>query len=167
MRIVNTAVPCGPACGEILMKRKTIACAALAAVLTMSVAASGCDTINEEDIKQTVATVDITGSSHLGEDVKYGVKLSDYADGISSSGDISKRDLIAAFYNAGSSLVESYSYAEIFNMLVDALTSTAVVTQYATLSLIREKADGDMYPGSGFSYEEYLAKTSTLSPVRE
>ena len=162
MRIVNTAVPCGPACGEILMKRKTIACAALAAVLTMSVAASGCDTINEEDIKQTVATVDITGSSHLGEDVKYGVKLSDYADGISSSGDISKRDLIAAFYNAGSSLVESYSYAEIFNMLVDALTSTAVVTQYATLSLIREKADGDMYPGSGFSYEEYLAKTSDI-----
>lgn len=145
-----------------LMKRRTIVCAALAAVLTMSVAVSGCDTINEEDIKQTVATVDITASSSLEEDVEYGVKLSEYAQAISSSKEISKRDLIAAFYNAGSSLVNSYSYAEIFNMLINALTSTAVVTQYATLSLIREKADGNMYPDSDFSYDEYLSMTSEI-----
>lgn len=144
------------------MKRRTIVCAALAAVLTMSVAVSGCDTINEEDIKQTVATVDITASSSLEEDVEYGVKLSEYAQAISSSKEISKRDLIAAFYNAGSSLVNSYSYAEIFNMLINALTSTAVVTQYATLSLIREKADGNMYPDSDFSYDEYLSMTSEI-----
>lgn len=134
------------------MKAKKLICAALASTLTMSVAfAAGCDTINEEDMKQVIATVDISQSDALANDVKNGVALSEYAGAISSSREIVKRDLVAAFYNAGSSLVNSYSYAEIFEMLVDALTSTAVVTQYATLSLIRDKCGEN----AGF-YQQYL-----------
>lgn len=129
------------------MKSKILVCGALAAALTMSVVfSSGCVTRNEEDMNQVIATVDISKSENLDD-------LSAYTSAISSSTTILKRDLVASFYNVGYSYVQSgYEVSEVFEMLIDALTSTSVVTQYSTLQLISWKNEDD----SDFSYEEFL-----------
>lgn len=124
------------------MKSKKLICGALAATLTLSVAFSGCSllsTLNEEDMKQTIATVDISKSSSLAQE-----GLDGYKSAITST-DIIKRDLIAAFINVGySSLTQSgLSYASIFNSLVTQLTNNAVITQYATLYMLDEKSKQD------------------------
>lgn len=141
------------------MKSKMLVCGALAAALTMSVVfSSGCSTRNEEDMNQVIATVDIRQSSANLE--KEG--LQKYSSAIESERTILKRDLIAAFYNVGSSLVSGgtvSTYGEAFEMLVDALTGTAVVTQYATLMLISWK---DADSSSGFSFEEYMNKSTAI-----
>ena len=136
------------------MKSKLLVCTALAAALTMSVVfSSGCATRNEEDMNQVIATVDITKSENLESE-----GLSAYSSAISSEKNILKRDLMASFYNVGYSYVQNGStYSEVFNMLVDALTSTAVVTQYATLSLIKDKsADNSSF------LDEYISKTTEV-----
>ncbi len=119
------------------MKSKMLVCGALAAVLTMSLAlGSGCATRNEEDMNQVVATVNITNSANLEEE-----GLAQYASAIGSGETIVKRDLMASYYNVGYSYIESGStYAEVFEMLMDALTTTAIITQYTTLQLISDRS---------------------------
>lgn len=123
------------------MKSKKLICGAVAATLTLSVAFSGCgliSTINREDMKQTIATVDISKSTDLAKE-----GLDKYKDAITSK-DILKRDLIAAFINVSSSFTQSgISYSSIFNSLVTQLTNNAVVTQYATLYMLNEKSKED------------------------
>ena len=122
------------------MKSKVLVCGALAAALTMSVVLPGCAnaTRNEEDMNQIIATVDITKSDMLAQE-----GLAEYASCIAPE-NIIKRDLMAAYYNVGYSYIQSgSSVAEVFEMLVKALTSTAVVSQYATLSLIADKCESD------------------------
>lgn len=119
------------------MKSKLLVCGALAAAITMSVALPACVTRDEEDLNQVIATVDITKSENLEAE-----GLSEYASAISSE-NITKRDLIAAYYNTASSLSSSYSTSEIFELLVNTLTNTAVVVQYTTLSLIKDKVAED------------------------
>ena len=122
------------------MKSKVLVCGALAAALTMSVVLPGCAnaTRNEEDMNQIIATVDITKSDMLAQE-----GLAEYASCIAPE-NIIKRDLMAAYYNVGYSYIQSgSSVAEVFEMLVEALTSTAVVSQYATLSLIADKCESD------------------------
>ena len=119
------------------MKSKLLVCGALAAAITMSVALPACVTRDEEDLNQVIATVDITKSEYLEAE-----GLSEYASAISSE-NITKRDLIAAYYNTASSLSSSYSTSEIFELLVNTLTNTSVVVQYATLSLIKDKVAED------------------------
>ena len=119
------------------MKSKLLVCGALAAAITMSVALPACVTRDEEDLNQVIATVDITKSENLEAE-----GLSEYASAISSE-NITKRNLIAAYYNTASSLSSSYSTSEIFELLVNTLTNTSVVVQYATLSLIKDKVAED------------------------
>ena len=119
------------------MKSKLLVCGALAAAITMSVALPACVTRDEEDLNQVIATVDITKSENLEAE-----GLSEYVSAISSE-NITKRDLIAAYYNTASSLSSSYSTSEIFELLVNTLTNTSVVVQYATLSLIKDKVAED------------------------
>lgn len=119
------------------MKSKLLVCGALAAAITMSVALPACVTRDEEDLNQVIATVDITKSENLEAE-----GLSEYVSAISSE-NITKRDLIAAYYNTASSLSSSYSTSEIFELLVNTLTNTAVVVQYTTLSLIKDKVAED------------------------
>lgn len=120
------------------MKSKMLVCGALAAALTISFAFSGCGnaTRNEEDMGQVIATVDISKSTNLESE-----GLSQYSSAIDSEKNILKRDLVASFYNVGYSYVQSgYDTAQVFEMLVDALTTTSVVTQYTTLKLISWKS---------------------------
>lgn len=126
------------------MKSKLLVCGALAAAITMSVALPACVTRDEEDLNQVIATVDITKSENLEAE-----GLSEYASAISSE-NITKRDLIAAYYNTASSLSSSYSTSEIFELLVNTLTNTSVVVQYATLSLIKDKVAEDASFLSGY-----------------
>lgn len=118
------------------MKSKKLICGALAATLTMSVAFTGCSllsTLNEEDMKQVIATVDISQSENLKKE-----GLDEYKAAITSK-EIVKRDLIAAFINVGYSSIQSgSSYSTVFKSLVTQLTNNAVITQYATLCLLKE-----------------------------
>lgn len=136
-----------------VMKSKKIICGAVAAAITMSVAFSGCGlltTINEEDMKQTIATVNISKSDKLGD-------LKDYASAIKDEV-IIKRDLVNAFINVGSNYVNSgMSYEAAFNSLVSELTNNAVVVQYATAYVLKSKVEEK---GSTITLAEYNAKTT-------
>lgn len=132
------------------MKSKMLVCGALAAALTMSVVFSGCGnaTRNREDMNQVIATVDISNSANLESE-----GLSSYVSAIESSTDIIKRDLVASYYNVGYSYVQSgMDTAQVFELLVDALTTTSVVVQYSTLKLISMKVQ----EGDGFSFDSYI-----------
>lgn len=130
------------------MKSKALICGTLAAAVAMTTFA-GCITDNEKDMKQTVATVNITKSANLDESLK------PYAEAIGDD-NIVKRELIAAFINTGANYVNSgYSYAETFNLLVDSLVANAVVTQYSILYVLNEKVNsGDI------TFADYKAKST-------
>lgn len=154
--IIACGAPSRPRLSEInSMKSKVLVCGALVAALTMSVAFSGCGnaTRNEEDMNQVIATVDISKKTEMVENAG----LTPYVSAISSQKNIIKRDLIAAYYNSGSSISDSSSAASVFNSLVDALTGTAVISQYATLELIRQKTAEN----SSF-FTEYMAKPTEI-----
>ena len=111
--------------------------AALLLGLGLTVGATGCDFIvtdNQEDLKQVVATVNISGAMEKDEAYK------EYADDVQKlinkgglSTDIPKRDLIAYFINVGYTYVQSYGYTykDTFNMLMDGLVERKILTQYA------------------------------------
>ncbi len=137
------------------MKSKKIICAAVAAVMTMSVAFSGCgllSTLNEENMKQTIATVDISKSDKFDSD------MSSYVQAVGEEV-IVKRDLITAFVNVGSTYVNNYgmSYSAAFTTLMDELTNNAIVVQYATAYVLKTK---DKDTDSDITLAGYNAKTS-------
>ena len=92
--------------------------------------------------------MDISNSANLESE-----GLSAYVSAIESSTDIIKRDLVASYYNVGYSYVQSgMDTAQVFELLVDALTTTSVVVQYSTLKLISMKVQ----EGDGFSFDSYI-----------
>ena len=116
------------------MKSKKIICAAVAVAMVMGAASfAGCIVTNtEEDIKQTIATVNIANNKSFKE------KFGDYASAINEEVFI-KRDMITAYYSV------YYQYADqvgsagaLFDLIKDNLVSNAVVTQYATVSLLED-----------------------------
>lgn len=131
------------------MKSKKLICGALAATLTLSVAVSGCSlltTLNEEDMKQVIATVDISKSEYLKD------------EGLDGSAvvptDIVKRDLLAAFINSGYSSVQSGNYSTVFTGLMTQLTNNAVIQQYATLYMLNQLAKTDPSAVTTFKSKE-------------
>ncbi|MGN0814764.1 MAG: hypothetical protein ACI4MH_06010 [Candidatus Coproplasma sp.] len=116
------------------MKSKKLICAAVAATIALSATLSGCtliSTLNEEDMKQVIATVNISKSENLESE-----GLASVASAVGTT-EINKRDLIAAYLNVGYSYVQNgSSYSDVFTSLVSSLTSNAIVTQYATLYLL-------------------------------
>jgi hypothetical protein len=145
------------------MKKKKIISGVLAATIVLGAAFSGCtlvSTMNENDMKQVIATVDITkASENLAKD-----GLADYATAISSK-NIIKRDLVSAFVNVGYSYVQNgSSYSDVFTSLVNTLTSNAVITQYATLYMLKDKATNT---NSDYGYDanaltEFISKSTTV-----
>lgn len=119
------------------MKSKKLICAAVAATIALSATLSGCtlvSTLNDEDMRQVIATVDISASENLKDEQL------ENASAIGKT-EIIKRDLIAAYLNVGYSYVQNgSSYSEVFTSLVNSLTSNAVITQYATLYLLNQPA---------------------------
>ena len=135
------------------MKSKKIICGALAATMVLGVAFSGCGLIstdNAADMKQTIATVNITKSENLGEG------LNEYASVISDK-PIVKRELLNAFVNNGSQYVSSLGYEGTFNMLLEQIANNAILVQYSTLYVLKSKSEDG---SSGITLAEYKAKPS-------
>jgi len=127
---------------------KMALCAAVAVAITMGGAFSGCVTVNEEDVKQVVSTVDIRKSESFSEE------FSSYAAAVEGE-TVTKRDLIVAFLNTGYSMVQNGStYRETFDYLSEALVENAVVTQYATSSLLKHKVEAGEADLSTFNAKE-------------
>ncbi len=111
--------------------------AALLLSLGLTVGATGCNFLvvdSEADLKQIVATVDITdnlGKSTDFASVKAGVEKLIDNKGLST--DIPKRDLVAYFLNIGMTYVQSYgySYEDTFNLLMDTLVNNKIMAQFA------------------------------------
>ena len=121
---------------------KKFGAGALALVLT--VGATGCDflvTDNEKDLKQTVATVNISSNLKSAE-MECADDVQKLIDNKGLSTDIPKRDLIAYFLNTGYMYVQNYGYTyeDTFNMLMDGLVEKKILTQYAVAHFL-EKDD--------------------------
>ena len=121
------------------MKKKTIAAMALASCLTVTSAFAGCSLVtvnNKADMEQVIAKVDITKSDKFSDS-----NLKDFKTAVSDTS-IYKRDLISYFLNVGYSYMNqnNNSYADTFNALMDALVDNAVLVQYSTLELLKNKA---------------------------
>lgn len=122
------------------MKKKSIAVALTAACVTLSATLGGCSLVtknNTADLAQEIATVDIRKSEKFDAS-----GLSAYADAITSSS-VLKRDLLTAFLNVGASYMNSNSsatYADVFNLLVESLVNNEILTQYAIMALLQDKA---------------------------
>lgn len=99
---------------------------------------TGCSLVssnNEADMKQEIATVDITKSDKFEES-----GLKDYATAVKASS-IVKRDLVSYFLNVGYSYIQNgQSYEDTFNMLLDALVNNSAITQYSVLYLLKDKS---------------------------
>ncbi|MDE7401061.1 MAG: hypothetical protein K2N17_03300 [Clostridia bacterium] len=132
------------------MKSKKLICMAVAAALTLGVTVtSGCIAINnEENVKQVVATVDITKNENF---VK---QYEDYASAVTEEVFI-KRDLLTSYINGGYQLAQQYDNATIFNAIKNSLVENAVYSQYATVALLKDKV-----AKNELSLETFKSKTT-------
>ncbi|MDE7379840.1 MAG: hypothetical protein K2N14_02195 [Clostridia bacterium] len=121
------------------MKSKKLICAAVAVAVVMgaSLSTTGCvSTISERDVKQTVATVNISNDESFSEEYgKYAAAISDEV--------FTKRDLIISYFNGYYVYNTQYGYsmADTVELIKDSLVQTAVMTQYATVELLKYKAE--------------------------
>ena len=103
---------------------------------------TGCiSTISEKDVKQTVATVNIS------KDENFVKQFGDYASAVTDEV-FSKRDLIIYYFNGGHRYNTDYGYsmADTIEAIKDTLVREAIMTQYATVELLKykvEEAEGD------------------------
>ncbi|MCD8205817.1 MAG: hypothetical protein LUD29_04300 [Clostridia bacterium] len=141
------------------MKKKGLTCGIIAATLALGIGLSGCSLIstnNQNNINLVIANVDIREAEAF-EDTD----VTDYADALSEeSTEIYKRELLAYFLNAGYSYVQSgMSYSSVFTSLVDSLTQTEVLYQYASLYLLKYIDESKYVEGDVI--EDYLAYSTT------
>lgn len=133
------------------LNKKLLATSALVVAITMGASLTGCSAINGSDLKQTVSTVNIANSEEFKQE------FGSYADTVVTE-EVLKRDLIVAFYNNGSTYVnQGYTYAQVFDMLSDALVENAVVTQYAAVYVLKSKVESGT-----LSVADYIAKETEI-----
>ena len=111
----------------------------MAASVTATATLAGCTLVSsytQADMQQVIASVDISKSENLSAD------LAPYAGAINSSTSIYKRDLIAYFLNAGSSLIQGGStYGQAFRTLSETLVNNEILIQYATLATLKSMVE--------------------------
>lgn len=131
-----------------MKSRKKLICLAVAAALVAGATFTGCTVVNNEaDVKQTVAKVNIANSDEFAEE------FGDSYKATVTEKVFLKRDMITAFYNGYSQLVQNgSSYATVFETIKDNLVSNAITTQYATAYLLKDKVEN-----GGGSVDEYNA----------
>ena len=122
------------------MKKKRIVCGVVASALALSVTLGGCSSLvsanSVADMKQTIATVNISKAEDFSKE-----GLDAYKDAVGTTS-ITKRELISYFLNVGYSYLNSYfngDYEKLFTYLVDGLVQSAVINQYAVMYLLKEK----------------------------
>lgn len=120
------------------MRKKQIISDALAASVAVAATLGGCSLVTPNtsaDMTQVIAEVNVANAAALDKE------LGAYKDAVGTS-TVIKRELVAYFLNVGYSYVQSgLSYENVFNMLMNALVENSVLTQYATLYLLKNKAD--------------------------
>lgn len=151
------------------MKKKLISLISLvlAAVFGLGMFA-GCDLIstdNKRDMEQIVAEVNIGSDEDSLNDMfatifggSYALE-GDVAENLSSivtTENVYKRDLVAYFINYGYSYVSSgsYTYAQVFEMMMQSLVSRKIMVQYAMLYYLNE---GEVVVDRDSLSEEVLA----------
>ncbi len=121
------------------MRKKRIVCGVVASALALSVTLGGCSSLvsanSNADMKQTIATVNISKAEDFEKE-----GLTAYKDAVGTTS-ISKRELISYFLNVGYSYLNSYNndYEKTFTQLVTNLVNTSVITQYSVMYLLKEK----------------------------
>ncbi len=145
------------------MKHKRIVGVALASSIALTAAFTGCSLTTTDvglDMNKVVATVNISNAE--GTDPFDTELITNFKSAVGTT-EIYKSELVAYFINVGSSYVNSgYSYADVFNMLVDGLVQNAVITQYAVMYLLNDKA------GTGAAstvLEKYNAKETYIDKL--
>lgn len=134
------------------MKKKSIICIAVASAVLAGVGFSGCmATNNPADLKQVIATVNVAESSAFKEE------FGDYASAICEQV-FYKSDMMAA-YASSYQYVDSSDLSSTLESIKDALVTNAVVTQYATASLLKIK---DADTESGVKLSEYKQKETEV-----
>lgn len=127
-----------------MKKRTKILSLITAGAVACTISLAGCSVNSQADMEQVIAEVNISKSDN------FGTEYSDYVGAIGEGTSIRKRELVAYFLNAGSSLVQSGStYGEAFATLAETLVNNAVLVQYATVATLKTMAEDTEY--SGFS----------------
>jgi len=123
------------------MKKKSIVCGVLASTVAIAATFGGCQLVSTNtaaDMNQVIAEVDISKAAALDKEFE------NYKDAVGSTS-IIKRELVAYFINYGYSYIQNYSYTyeQTFNLLLDSLVENAVLVQYSTMYLLKEKTTKD------------------------
>lgn len=138
------------------MKKKTSCALLVASCIALSATFTGCSLVSsntKEDMAQVIAEVDITQS----EDFESS-GLKSYASAIGTE-EINKLELVSYFINVGYSYVSNGStYEDTFEMLVDSLVENAIITQYATLELLKDKIE----KGESDALQTFTGKDSEI-----
>lgn len=127
-----------------MKKKSRILSILTAGIVAGTVTFAGCSLVTanaQSDMNQVIAEIDISKSEKLDEDLK------EYTGAISGGTEIIKRQLVAYFLNAGSSLVSGGStYGEAFETLANTLVNNEILIQYATLATLQDMVE-DGYDG--------------------
>ncbi|MDE6586016.1 MAG: hypothetical protein K2K80_04990 [Clostridia bacterium] len=123
------------------MKSKKIIGGILAASVAAAAVLGGCSQISSNqtaDMNQVLAEINVTNAAAIDKNLK------EYADAVGTS-KVIKRELVTYFINAGSNYINNYgwSYNQTFTYFMDQLVDNAVLVQYATLYLLKDKAARD------------------------
>lgn len=119
------------------MKKKNIIGGILATSIIATSVLGGCSQVSSNpnaDMSQVLAEVNI--SENLDKELK------DYSSAVGTS-EVIKRELVTYFINAGSNYINNYgwNYEQTFTRLMSDLVDNAVLVQYATLYLLKDKAE--------------------------
>lgn len=145
------------------MKTKRIAGVVLASSIALTASLAGCSLAESDasiDMNEVIASVNISQAE--GTDSFDTELITNYKDAVGTT-EILKNELVAYYINVGISYVNSgYSYSDVFNMLVDGLVENAVITQYAIMYLLDNKA-GTALPSTVL--EAYNAKENYIEKL--
>lgn len=123
------------------MSKKKIIGGILAASVAASAVLGGCSQVTSNqtaDMNQVLAEINVANAAALDDDLK------EYFEAVGTS-KVIKRELVTYFINAGSTYINNYgwTYEQTFTQLMDSLVNNGVLIQYATLYLLKDKAEKD------------------------
>lgn len=120
------------------MKKKSIIGGILATSITLTAMLGGCSLISTNsnaDMSQTVASVNISKVVENEFSEEYGKAV--------GTTEVIKREMVSYFINVGYTYMNNYGYdyEQTFNTIIDDLVENAVLTQYATMYILKDKGD--------------------------
>ncbi len=122
------------------MSKKKLISGVIASTVILSATLGGCGLVSANaaaDMSQVIAEINVSNAVTLDKE------LDAYKNTVGTS-TVIKRELVAYFLNTGYSYIQSgLSYEQVFTMLMNGLIENGVLTQYATMYLLKEKAESE------------------------